>query len=63
MFNRTPEDCWTPAIWGNSITAPAFARSDDGHNVLYALDEQVRRHESKAKVKNSWVLRFLSGGD
>ena len=38
----------------------AFAGATTGQQLLYALDEQVRRHESEGKVKKYEGWEFLS---
>ena len=60
-FNRTPEGLLDFRRFGGTLyNRTAFAGATTGQQLLYALDEQVRRHESEGKVKKyeGWV--FLS---
>src|SRR5574337_324238 len=52
-FNRTPEGLLDFRRFGGTLYhRTAFAGATTGQQLLYALDEQVRRHESEGKVKN-----------
>jgi succinate dehydrogenase / fumarate reductase flavoprotein subunit len=52
MFNRTPEGLLDfRRFGGTKHHRTAFAGATTGQQLLYALDEQVRRHESDGKVK------------
>src|SRR5215468_9830648 len=51
-FNRTPEGLLDYRRFGGTLYhRTAFAGATTGQQLLYALDEQVRRHESEGKVK------------
>jgi succinate dehydrogenase flavoprotein subunit len=61
MFNRTPEGLLDYRRFGGTLYhRTAFAGATTGQQLLYALDEQVRRHESEGKVKKYEGLTFLS---
>src|ERR1700740_2602805 len=61
MFNRTPEGLLDFRRFGGTLYHPtAFAGATTGQQLLYALDEQVRRHESEGKVKKYEGFTFLS---
>jgi succinate dehydrogenase / fumarate reductase flavoprotein subunit len=61
MFNRTPEGLLDYRRFGGTLYhRTAFAGATTGQQLLYALDEQVRRHESEGKVKKFEGLTFLS---
>src|SRR6266850_6259867 len=61
MFNRTPEGLLDYRRFGGTLYhRTAFAGATTGQQLLYALDEQVRRHESEAKVKKFEGFTFLS---
>ena len=45
---------------GTLFHRTAFAGATTGQQLLYALDEQVRRHESEGKVKKYEGWEFLS---
>ena len=61
MFNRTPEGLLDYRRFGGTLYhRTAFAGATTGQQLLYALDEQVRRHESKGKVKKFEGATFLS---
>src|ERR1700740_527397 len=61
MFNRTPEGLLDFRRFGGTLYHPtAFAGATTGQQLLYALDEQVRRHESEGKVKKFEGFTFLS---
>jgi len=61
MFNRTPEGLLDYRRFGGTLYhRTAFAGATTGQQLLYALDEQVRRHESEDKVKKFEGSTFLS---
>jgi succinate dehydrogenase / fumarate reductase, flavoprotein subunit len=61
MFNRTPEGLLDYRRFGGTLYhRTAFAGATTGQQLLYALDEQVRRHESEGKVKKFEGVTFLS---
>jgi succinate dehydrogenase / fumarate reductase flavoprotein subunit len=61
MFNRTPEGLLDYRRFGGTLYhRTAFAGATTGQQLLYALDEQVRRHESEVKVKKYEGFTFLS---
>src|ERR1700731_184358 len=61
MFNRTPEGLLDYRRFGGTLYhRTAFAGATTGQQLLYALDEQVRRHESEGKVKKYEGWTFLS---
>src|SRR5260370_19105006 len=61
MFNRTPEGLVDCGRFGGTLYhRTAFAGATTGQQLLYALDEQVRRHESEGKVKKFEGATFLS---
>src|SRR5271170_3651876 len=50
-FNRTPEGLLDFRRFGGTLfNRTAFAGATTGQQLLYALDEQVRRYESEGKV-------------
>src|ERR1700724_1977372 len=60
-FNRTPEGLLDYRRFGGTLYhRTAFAGATTGQQLLYALDEQVRRHESEGKVKKFEGATFLS---
>src|SRR5271156_1038686 len=60
-FNRTPEGLLDFRRFGGPLFhRTAFAGATTGQQLLYALDEQVRRHESEGKVKKYEGWTFLS---
>ena len=60
-FNRTPEGLLDFRRFGGTLyQRTAFAGATTGQQLLYALDEQVRRHESDGKVKKYEGWEFLS---
>src|ERR1700738_3926870 len=60
-FNRTPEGLLDYRRFGGTLYhRTAFAGATTGQQLLYALDEQVRRHESEGKVKKYEGFTFLS---
>jgi succinate dehydrogenase / fumarate reductase flavoprotein subunit len=61
MFNRTPEGLLDYRRFGGTLYhRTAFAGATTGQQLLYALDEQVRRHEAEDKVKKFESSTFLS---
>jgi succinate dehydrogenase / fumarate reductase flavoprotein subunit len=61
MFNRTPEGLLDFRRFGGTLFhRTAFAGATTGQQMLYALDEQVRRFESEGKVKKYEGWTFLS---
>jgi len=61
MFNRTPEGLLDYRRFGGTLyNRTAFAGATTGQQLLYALDEQVRRHESEGKVKKFEGATFLA---
>src|SRR5204863_9501376 len=61
MFNRTPEGLLDYRRFGGTLYhRTAFAGATTGQQLLYALDEQVRRHEAEGKVKKFEGSTFLS---
>src|SRR6202045_2104896 len=60
-FNRTPEGLLDFRRFGGTLYhRTAFAGATTGQQLLYALDEQVRRAESENKVKKFEGWTFLS---
>jgi succinate dehydrogenase / fumarate reductase, flavoprotein subunit len=61
MFNRTPEGLLDFRRFGGTLYhRTAFAGATTGQQLLYALDEQVRRFESEGKVRKFEGWSFLS---
>src|SRR6266516_2383815 len=61
MINRTPEGLLDYRRFGGTLYhRTAFAGATTGQQLLYALDEQVRRHEAEDKVKKFESSTFLS---
>lgn len=61
MFNRTPEGLLDFRRFGGTLYhRTAFAGATTGQQLLYALDEQVRRYETEDKVKKYEGWEFLS---
>jgi succinate dehydrogenase / fumarate reductase flavoprotein subunit len=61
MFNRTPEGLLDFRRFGGTLYhRTAFAGATTGQQLLYALDEQVRRFEAEGKVKKFESWEFLS---
>src|SRR5579859_4971052 len=61
MFNRTPEGLLDYRRFGGTLYhRTAFAGATTGQQLLYALDEQVRRHESEGRVAKREGWAFLS---
>src|ERR1700759_5363571 len=60
-FNRTPEGLLDFRRFGGTLYhRTAFAGATTGQQLLYALDEQVRRYESEKKVTKFEGWEFLS---
>jgi len=60
-FNRTPEGLLDFRRFGGTLfNRTAFAGATTGQQLLYALDEQVRRFEAEGKVKKYEYWEFLS---
>jgi succinate dehydrogenase / fumarate reductase flavoprotein subunit len=60
-FNRTPEGLLDFRRFGGTLYhRTAFAGATTGQQILYALDEQVRRYESEGKVTKYESWEFLS---
>jgi succinate dehydrogenase / fumarate reductase flavoprotein subunit len=60
-FNRTPEGLLDFRRFGGTLyQRTAFAGATTGQQLLYALDEQVRRFESEGKVTKYEGWEFLS---
>jgi len=49
------------ALWRNETSRTAFAGASTGQQLLYALDEQVRRYEAAGKVRKfeHWEMMSL----
>ncbi|HXJ17286.1 MAG TPA: succinate dehydrogenase flavoprotein subunit [Candidatus Polarisedimenticolia bacterium] len=61
MFNRTPEGLLDFRRFGGTLYhRTAFAGATTGQQLLYALDEQVRRFESEDKIQKFEGWTFLS---
>ncbi len=59
-FNRTPEGFIDRRRFGGTLyKRTAFAGATTGQQLLYALDEQVRRYESEGMVKKYEFWDFL----
>src|SRR5437764_5397407 len=60
-FNRTPEGLLDFRRFGGTLYhRTAFAGATTGQQLLYALDEQVRRYESEGKVTKYDNWEYLS---
>ncbi len=60
-FNRTPEGNIDFRRFGGTLyNRTAFSGATTGQQLLYALDEQVRRYEAAGKVKKYEGWEFLS---
>jgi succinate dehydrogenase / fumarate reductase flavoprotein subunit len=60
-FNRTPEGLLDFRRFGGTLYhRTAFAGATTGQQLLYALDEQVRRYESEGRVTKYEHWEFLS---
>src|ERR1041385_3484681 len=65
-FNRTPEGLLEFRRFGGTLHhRTAFAGATTGQQLLYALDEQVRRHEAAGVVKKyeGWEFVGLARDD
>jgi len=61
MFNRTPEGLLDFRRFGGTrFHRTAFAGATTGQQLIYALDEQVRRYEVEGLVQKSEGWEFLS---
>jgi succinate dehydrogenase / fumarate reductase flavoprotein subunit len=61
MFNRTPEGLLDfRRFGGTKHHRTAFAGATTGQQLLYALDEQVRRYEAAGVVRKFEIWEFLS---
>ena len=61
MFNRTPEGLLDYRRFGGTLYhRTAFAGATTGQQLLYALDEQVRRFEAEGRVTKHEGQTFLS---
>ncbi len=61
MFNRTAEGLLDYRRFGGTLYhRTAFAGATTGQQILYALDEQVRRFEAEGKVRKREGWTFLS---
>ena len=62
-FNRTPEGLLDFRRFGGTLYhRTAFAGATTGQQLLYALDEQVRRYEAEGKVTKYEHWEFLKRG-
>lgn len=60
-FNRTPEGFLDRRRFGGTLyKRTAFAGATTGQQLLYALDEQVRRWESEGKIKKYEFWDFVA---
>jgi succinate dehydrogenase flavoprotein subunit len=60
-FNRTPEGLLDFRRFGGTLfNRTAFAGATTGQQLLYALDEQVRRHEASGLVQKYETWEFCS---
>ena len=60
-FNRTPEGFRDQRRFGGTLyKRTAFAGATTGQQLLYALDEQVRRFESEGKIRKFEFWDFLA---
>ena len=60
MFNRTPEGLLDFRRFGGTLFhRTAFAGATTGQQLLYALDEQVRRLETEGKVRKFEMWEFM----
>ncbi len=60
-FNRTPEGLIDFRRFGGTLYhRTAYAGATTGQQLLYALDEQVRRHEARGMVEKYEHWEFLS---
>ena len=59
-FNRTPEGLLDFRRFGGTLyNRTAFAGATTGQQLLYALDEQVRRYEAEGKVRKFEYWEYL----
>lgn len=59
-FNRTPEGHLDFRRFGGTLyNRTAFCGASTGQQLLYALDEQVRRYEAKGRVKKFETHEFM----
>src|SRR5512132_398909 len=59
-FNRTPEGLLDFRRFGGTLhNRTAFAGATTGQQLLYALDEQVRRYEAEGKVRKYEYWEWL----
>lgn len=59
-FNRTPEGNLDFRRFGGTLyNRTAFCGASTGQQLLYALDEQVRRHESKGRIQKFESHEFM----
>jgi succinate dehydrogenase / fumarate reductase flavoprotein subunit len=59
-FNRTPEGNLDFRRFGGTLyNRTAFCGASTGQQLLYALDEQVRRHESKGSIEKFESHEFM----
>ncbi len=59
-FNRTPEGQRALRLFGGSLFKRTFfAGATTGQQLLYALDEQTRRHEADGKINKYEFWEFL----
>jgi succinate dehydrogenase / fumarate reductase, flavoprotein subunit len=59
-FNRTPEGQRDLRLFGGSLFKRTFfAGATTGQQLLYALDEQTRRHEAAGKIRKFEFWEFL----
>ncbi len=60
-FNRTPEGFRDQRRFGGTLyKRTAFAGATTGQQLLYALDEQVRRYETEGKIRKFEFWDFLA---
>lgn len=60
-FSRTPEGIMDQRLFGGvKNRRTAFAGATTGQQLLYSIDEQVRRHEAEGRVKKYEDWEFLS---
>jgi succinate dehydrogenase / fumarate reductase flavoprotein subunit len=60
-FNRTPEGLLDFRLFGGTrFHRTAFAGATTGQQLLYALDEQVRRYEAAGQVEKHELTDFLA---
>jgi succinate dehydrogenase / fumarate reductase flavoprotein subunit len=60
MFNRTPEGLLDFRRFGGTLySRTAFAGATTGQQLVYALDEQVRRHEAEGLVEKHEFTEFV----